>query len=75
MTSLHIPSGTKLALVGGAKSLASPSEANTTSEVVLKSPVVQKRSLNATVLQPEQPSTRSSLVSIQDRLSLVNLDL
>ena len=53
MTLLHMPSGAKLALAGGAKSLASPSEANTTSEVVLKSPVVQKRSFNARVLQPK----------------------
>jgi len=65
-TSLSKPSGAKLALAGGAKSLASLSEANTSGEIVLKSPVVRKRSFNARVLQPDQPSTRSPQVSVLD---------
>ena len=38
--SLPMLSSAKLALAGGAKALASPIEANTTGEVVLKSPIV-----------------------------------
>ena len=57
MASLHIPFDAKLALAGEAKGLAPPSEASTTGEVVLKSPIVQKRSFNVRVLQPELPST------------------
>ena len=50
IVSLPILSSTKLTLGGGAKSLASPSEANTKGEVVLTSPVVKKRSFNTKAL-------------------------
>ena len=70
-----MPPGAKVALAGRAKSLASPSDANTTGEMVIKSPVVRKGRFNARVLQPEQPSKRSPQVSALDRLSLVNPDL
>jgi len=58
MTLLPKSFGAKLALGGGATSIPLPSEANTTDEVIFKSPVVKNRSLNARVLQPEQPSAR-----------------
>ena len=74
-TSLPKPFGAKVALAGGAKSIASPSEAYTTDEVVLKSPVLRKKSSNAKVLQPDQPSKRSLRVSVLDHLSLLNPDL
>jgi len=74
-TSLPTSSGAKFALGAGATSLASPSEANNTDEVISRSPVVKKRSFNVRVLQPEQPSTRSPRVSVLDHLSLVNPDL
>ena len=74
-TSLSNSSGAKFALRGGATSIASPSEANTTDEVIFKSPVVKNRSCNARVLQPELPSTRSPRLSVQDRVSFVNTDL
>jgi len=72
-TSLSNTSGTKFALASGSTSIASPIEANTAGELVLKTPVNKKRSLNARVFQPEPPSTRSPRVSVQDRLGLVNL--
>jgi len=50
VASLPALSSAKLALRSGAKSLASSSEANATSEVALTSPVVKKRSFNARVL-------------------------
>ena len=68
-------SSAKLALGGGAKKLASLSEANTTGEVVLTSHIVKKRSFNTKALQHEQPSTRPPQVSILDRLSSINPDL
>jgi len=64
------PSGANFVLGGGSTSIASSIEANTASEIALKSPVVKKRSLNIRVHQLEQPSTRSPRVSIQDHLSL-----
>ena len=67
-------SSAKLALGGGAKRLASPSEANAIGEVILTSPVVKKRSFTRAP-QLEQPSTRPPRVSVLDRLSSVNLDL
>ena len=57
VVSLPALSSTKIALGCGAKSLASSSEANGTSEVDLTSPVVKKRRLKVRVLQFEQPST------------------
>ena len=72
--SLPALSSAKLALGGGAKRLASSSEANVTG-VVLTSHVIKEKSFNARVLQLEQPSTRPPRVSVLDRLSLVNPDL
>ena len=70
-TSLPALSSAKLALGGGAKRLASSSEANVTG-VILTSPVIKKRSVNARALQLEQPSTRPPRVSVLGHLCLVN---
>jgi len=64
-----------VALGGGAKSLASSSEANATSKVVLTSPVIKKRSFNARIHQFEQPSILPPRVSVLDCLNSVNPDL
>jgi len=74
-TSLPRSSGAKFALGAGATSIAAPSKANTIDEVISKSLVVENMSLNARVLQLEQPSTQSPRVSVRDRVSLVNPDL
>ena len=65
-------SGTKFAPGGGATSITPPSEVNKTDKVIFKSP--KNRSL-IVVPQPEQQNTRSSRVSVQDRISLVDTDL
>ena len=75
MTLLPKSSGVKFALQGGATSITSPSEVNTTDKVISKSPVVKNRSLNARIPQPKQPSTRSPQVTVQDRVSWVDTDL
>ena len=75
LASLPVLSSAKLALGGGAKSLASSSEANAKSEVVLTSPIVKKRNFKDRVLQLEQPSIRPPQVSVLDCLSSVNPDL
>jgi len=73
--SLSALSSTKLAPGGEANNLASSSEANAKSEVVLTSLEVKKRNLKDRVLQLEQPSTQPLRVSILNRLSSVSPDL
>ena len=73
--SLPALSSAKLALRGGAKRLASSSEANVTGGVVLTSSVIKERSFNTRALELEQPSTQPPRVSVLDRLSSVNHDL
>jgi len=72
--SLPVLFSAKLAFGGRAKCLASSGEANATSEAVVTSPVVKKRSFTR-ALQVEQPSVRPPRVSVLDRLSSVNPDL